>query len=219
MLVPEGTSLQATLGSPAVKVFSHIVRWDTGFAPNPFHGFCTLACCKPEIRRRAAVGDLIIGMTSRSERIVYAMQVSAVIGFADYWTGVRYAVKRPVMNSPHLSDRCGDNIYEPTAIGEFRQLHSRHSNADGSEKVQHKERDLGGVHVLVADRFVYFGGEGPSVPAELGFLEIARGHRCRFTPEQIAKVTRWFGRQPPGLHGEPALGPASKPSCGPCRPS
>ena len=31
-----------------MTLYSYIVKHDNGFAPNPFHGFCTLACCKPE---------------------------------------------------------------------------------------------------------------------------------------------------------------------------
>lgn len=33
-------------------LFSYIVRWDHGFAPNPFHGICSLATCKPGIRKK-----------------------------------------------------------------------------------------------------------------------------------------------------------------------
>lgn len=40
-----------------MKLFSYIVTHDAGFAPNPFWGYCTLACCKPAIRRTANVGD------------------------------------------------------------------------------------------------------------------------------------------------------------------
>ena len=36
-----------------MTLYSYTVAADTGFAPNPFHGFCTLACCKPGIRRTA----------------------------------------------------------------------------------------------------------------------------------------------------------------------
>ena len=32
---------------------------DYGFAPNPYFGYCTLATCKPVIRRCAGVGDWI----------------------------------------------------------------------------------------------------------------------------------------------------------------
>lgn len=39
-------------------LFSYVVATDSGFAPNPFFGLCTLACCKPAIRR--AVGARLL---------------------------------------------------------------------------------------------------------------------------------------------------------------
>ncbi len=32
-------------------LYSYVVATDSGFAPNPFFGVCTLACCKPAIRK------------------------------------------------------------------------------------------------------------------------------------------------------------------------
>ena len=32
-------------------VYEYVMKCDTGFAPNPFYGTCTLACCKPRIRK------------------------------------------------------------------------------------------------------------------------------------------------------------------------
>ncbi|MBM3462501.1 MAG: hypothetical protein FJX76_10405 [Armatimonadetes bacterium] len=150
-----------------MKVYSYIVVSDSGFAPNPFHGVCTLACCKPMIRKGASVGDIIVGMTSRGERIVYAMKVSKVLDFADYWTGVQYTTKRPKMDTGRALDRCGDNIYEPVAFGEFRQWASFHSNKDGTENIEHLRHDLDGEKVLLAQRFAYFGQSGPLVPCPI----------------------------------------------------
>lgn len=45
-----------------MKYFFYILKHDSGFAPNPFYGFCTLATCKPEIRKQAEVGDWIVGL-------------------------------------------------------------------------------------------------------------------------------------------------------------
>ena len=41
-------------------LYLYVVDRDFGFAPNPFHGVCTLATCKPKIRKFAKVGDWII---------------------------------------------------------------------------------------------------------------------------------------------------------------
>lgn len=46
-----GTRIAGTL-------FSYVVETDSGFAPNPFFGVCTLARCKPSIRR--AVGNRLV---------------------------------------------------------------------------------------------------------------------------------------------------------------
>lgn len=35
-------------------VYEYVMTSDSGFAPNPFHGTCTLACCKPKIRKGVA---------------------------------------------------------------------------------------------------------------------------------------------------------------------
>lgn len=48
-----------------MKGYSYIVARDYGFAPNPFYGICTLATCKPIIRKHCEVGDYVIGLTPR----------------------------------------------------------------------------------------------------------------------------------------------------------
>lgn len=194
-----------TVGDPAQtnRVFSYVVVHDTGFSPNPFHGLLTLACCKPQIRRTANVGDIIVGLSSRSERVVYATQVADVIGFEEYWADPQYQERRPVMTSPQIVHRTGDNIYEPVAGG-FRQLPSFHSNSDGSEDSHTKSTDLGGNHVLVCDRFTYWGRSGPALPDELQFLAVGRGHRSNFASNQVDAVARWFAGLPGGVLGPPA---------------
>lgn len=41
-----------------MRVYSYVMIADNGFAPNPYYGICTLACCKPRIRK--GVGDYVI---------------------------------------------------------------------------------------------------------------------------------------------------------------
>ena len=67
---------------------------DYGFAPNPFHGYCTLATCKPQIRRTAQLGDYVVGIGSvaqgRGGHLVYCMQVEETLTFEDYWADNRF---------------------------------------------------------------------------------------------------------------------------------
>lgn len=198
---------QPVIGAPvlptvASRVFSYVVVHDTGFAPNPFHGLLTLACCKPLIRRTAKVGDIIVGLTSRSERLVYAVQVADVVGFEEYWADPRYVSRRPESGAARIVDRTGDNIYEPVAGG-FRQLPSFHSRPDGSEDTDLKRVDLAGDHVLVGETYTYWGGQGPDLPEELSFLAVGRGHRSTFSAEQVTAVASWFTTLPGGVLGAP----------------
>lgn len=71
-----------------MTLYSYVLRSDTGFAPNPFYGYCTLATCKPDIRRLARIGDWVIGTGSVENvgpgRLVYAMRVEAVLTLDQY---------------------------------------------------------------------------------------------------------------------------------------
>lgn len=196
-----------------VRAYSYIVKNDGGFAPNPFNGVCTLACCKPKIRQRAEVGDLIIGLSRRSERFVYAMRVGRVLTFDEYWRDPRYRAKRPDWTSTRAIDRAGDNIYEPIGDDRFRQHPSHHSEPDGREHRRKKRKDLAGEHVLIADRFTYHGVDGPPVPPTLAFVAVGRGHRCEFDDDQLALLLEWFHAQPRGLRGRPRRWPDAE-SCG-----
>ena len=52
---------EITSMNPTPRLFSYTIPIDDGAAPNPFHGMCTLAICKPGIRRVAKKGDWIAG--------------------------------------------------------------------------------------------------------------------------------------------------------------
>jgi hypothetical protein len=190
-----------------MTVFSYIVAHDTGFAPNPFGGVCTLACCKPRIRLTAEKGDLVIGLSPKAKgnRIVYMMRVTEQLSFAEYWRRSQYRCKRPSLHSSDPERRCGDNIYRPLGADEFQQQPSRHSNPDGTENECLKTVDLGGKHVLVSDEFAYFGSEAIRPPKSLHALVVARGHR-KFTESAFTqKVEKFFDELPKGLHGLPLV--------------
>jgi hypothetical protein len=186
-----------------MRFFSYIVRHDSGFAPNPFHGYCTLAACKPKIRQAAEFGDWVVGLSARGVRVIYAMKVDEKLDFATYWCDHRFRCKRP--SKATRVQRLGDNIYEPLGNGQFRQLPSLHSKPPfGDEDPQSKRHDLSGKYVLVAKDFVYFGADGPPVPVELEFLRVGRGHRCHFEPEELQDLLVWVDGQRRGRLGNPA---------------
>jgi len=85
----------------AIHLFTYTIPIDDGAAPNPFRGMCSLAICKPGIRRAAKKGDWVAGLGSKnahcgdlSRRLVYAMHVDEVVSLEDY-------DKRALTDWPH----------------------------------------------------------------------------------------------------------------------
>jgi hypothetical protein len=200
--------LRGTAASRHVRLYSYVVARDFGFAPNPFHGFCTLATCKPDIRRTAQLGDWVVGTGSRRQdregNLVFAMRVSETISFDEYWADPRFASKRPSLRGS-LKQAFGDNIYRRTESGEWLQENSHHSMHDGSANPENVQRDTRTNRVLISDHFVYWGGEGPVIPAEFRDwtgIDISlgrQGHRCNFPDELVTRVVAWLERT--GLRG------------------
>ncbi len=194
-----------------MRLYSYVVRYDVGFAPNPFQGWCTLATCKPEIRRAAGPGDWIVGTGSKSNgaegRLVYAMRIAEVLTFQQYWDDPRFAVKKPVRTAS-VKRAYGDNVYHRAEDGAWLQEDSRHSFADGTSNRGHVERDTSADAVLVASEFAYFGPTGPRVPArlrseELDLVHHGRSHRCNFPNKVRDEAVEWIRSLPQGVHADP----------------
>jgi hypothetical protein len=150
------------------SVFVYVVDRDFGFAPNPFHGYCTLATCKPGIRKSAQIGDWVIGMggsrLKATGKCVFAMQVTTRITFDEYWTNPIYNEKKPVRNGSRKM-MVGDNIYHRDPNDhEWRQADSHHSDPDGTVNRYNLSRDTKVDCVLLSNRFLYFGKAAPGVP-------------------------------------------------------
>jgi hypothetical protein len=190
-----------------MRLYSYIVKHDTGFSPNPFHGYCTLACCKPAIRRTAKKGDWVVGLTPKDagNRIVYLMCVDDhPKTFDEYWRDKRFIAKRPRYDDG-VRGKCGDNVYEPLG-SEFRQLQSAHSNG-ALESPENKAHDLGGKHVLISETFAYFGSRPRKLPPELTALVPGRGHRSRFSEEVLAAFRSFTQTIKFGVHAAPGCWP------------
>ena len=197
-----------------MRLFCYVVARDYGFAPNPFHGYCTLATCKPKIRGSAQVGDWIIGAGSSNYRLaghlVFAMEVSEVLSFDEYWKDPRFEVKKPQFNSS-LMKAYGDNIYHFSKTkGRWIQEDSHHSRGGGRPNRANISHDTQVSRVLVGQKFIYFGGGGPMIPKRLRKADGpslcgGRGHRNRFPPRFVAAVVRWLEALPVrGFAGKPA---------------
>ena len=153
-----------------MRLFSYKLKTDNGFAPNPFFGTLTLACCKPEIRENRMIGDYVAGFTSNylddsevgKEKLIYLMKITGKLPFSKYWSDPRYQVKKPEVGSSDLRKQFGDNIYEPIPnSSKFKQL----PNMCHCE--ENIERDLGSLQVLLSTDFYYFGADAIILPEEI----------------------------------------------------
>jgi hypothetical protein len=127
------------------RLFSYCIPVDDGAAPNPYWGVCTLAICKPKIRGKAAKGDWVVGLGSAnspigniSDRVVYAMKVTDVIGFWGYDMYCREKLpgKIPDWSNSDFRRRVGDCLYDYSKG-------MRPTMRKGVHNEAHSETDLG----------------------------------------------------------------------------
>ena len=194
--------------SPPVRLHSYVLDHDYGFAPNPFHGFCTLATCKPMIREHAAVGDFIVGTGCAKRRrrgyLVYFMGVAEITNYDAYWRDPRFEGKRPFLRGSKMR-AFGDNIYHRDPVsGAWQQANSLHSQRDGTLNPVNVAHDTKSEKVLIGTDFAYWGGHGPQIPDKFrdcdGFDVCAmRGHRNRFPDTLRDQFIDWLRSL--GAHG------------------
>lgn len=192
-----------------MNYYSYKITRDYGFAPNPFSGFCTLACCKPNIRKKAVVGDWIIGTGAIGNGLLYNliffMKITEKISFEDYYKDYRFARKKPILNGS-LKQIHGDNIYYKET-GNWCQLDSHHSFANGLLNNKNLKQDISGKYVLISNHFVYLGNKNIKVPDK--YKSICPNSKQRdyitikdnnLAAEFIDLVESKFGL---GVHGKP----------------
>lgn len=161
------------------RLFTYIVAHDGGSAPNPFHNMCTLAICKPAIRRVAKTGDVIVGLSRVKDEshIVYCMLVDETVSWSNYIKlcseshDSRYKLK-----IPHNQNDQGDCIWKDA---------DNYSDAIPSWSGHGGEHDYNrdiknGENVLIGEIFWYFGKGDQykiSLPDNLKNIIPGRGHR------------------------------------------
>jgi len=191
-----------------MKGFSYVISRDFGFAPNPFGEYCTLATCKPIIRRHANVGDLIIGISPKNKgkgnNLIYGMIVEEKISFNQYWNDTRFQYKKPVMNGS-IVQMMGDNIYHYNEeIKKWFQLDSHHSLMNGKINKLNVDNDTKADAVLISSSFYYFGKEPISIPETLkSKIVVGRSHRC-LTEKDSKEIWNWLEKNcEQGIHADP----------------
>ncbi|WP_386687138.1 hypothetical protein [Lonepinella sp. MS14437] len=161
--------------------YTYKVAYDHGTAPNPDQYYCSLAICKPVIRRTAKVGDLIVGFDTRenSNRIVYIMIVDEVISWHDY---IIRCETDPLLKNKiprYENDYNGDCIWKIESFGISHQpLKSRSGHGINCYHTDVEK----GKNVLLGKKFMYFGnGENIDlrIPEKFHRIIPNRGHKSK----------------------------------------
>lgn len=192
------------------NLYRYVIDHDMGFSPNPFHGTCTLANCKPEIRRTAIIGDFVLGFGSAASgirsKLIYWLRVDEFTTYDKYWLDPRFQNKKPVVNGSHLKFH-GDNIYHHDGDGFLIQEPSFHSLPDGSANPKNVKTDTSRTNrVIISNTYGYYGKEAISIPTEFApAIPIGRGHRVAIDRTIQDNVVSWLlARNERGFIGEPS---------------
>ncbi|MEO0400454.1 MAG: hypothetical protein AAF224_13650 [Pseudomonadota bacterium] len=173
------------------RLYRYVIDHDKGFAPNPFFKVCTLACCKPQVRQYAELGDVIMGYGPAkhdlSGHIIYWMLVDEITHFDAYWRDPRFRSKRPKMGGS-LMLSYGDNIYHQHPVsGDWIQEPSFHSDANSLVGEGNLRRDTATTDkVLIGREYAYWGPNGPRPPEKFAaFIKAGRGHEYKVDDESL----------------------------------
>jgi hypothetical protein len=162
------------------KVCFYVMRKDTGFAPNPFDGWCTLLGCAPNYANAKLVaGDYIAGFfrSGRPPRLVYIMEVSETFDYNDYYQDRRFEHKKPRRDRT-WRERAGNNIYFRDSSGGYAQDRNACYHTRAAKIVQ----DLKHPVVFAGRNFAYFGAMAETANA---LLLPTRFHWC--LPQRAVK--------------------------------
>jgi hypothetical protein len=205
-------------------LFTYTIPVDDGAAPNPFRGLCTLAICKPGIRRAAKKGDWVAGLGSKkapsgdlSKRLVYAMHVDESVPFDEYdeRAAAEWPDRVPDISSADLTRPLGDCIYYDCSGTSPRQRSSVHGLAN-------LKTDWRGKNVLISRDFYYFGSKAIKLPKELfPICHQGQGHKSHRNDSHLERFVRWLRNllyRPGEMYGWPdyVVDWDEKNACGGC---
>ena len=194
-----------------MRLYSYCVKHDSGAAPNPFWGICTLVICKPAIRRTADIGDWVVGFGSKnsligdiSNKIVYSMKVTAVLTLQEYDQLCRnkHPKKIPDWFSKDFRRKVGDCIYDFSKDDVPNIRLGVHSEIN-------RERDLGGENALLSKHFYYFGDKPIPIAEDLEpIIHNTQGHKSTSNDPYADAFEKWIEGtkyKKNHLYGDPQL--------------
>jgi len=181
-----------------MKLFSYVVQHDTGYAPNPYFGICTLCRCKyrkPSKKQRNIVelaerrhwvigtGGADKGKSPGHGKLVYAMRVDEKLTREEYYADPRFAEKKPVKSGTY-EQRRGDNKRPRTPFERREQF------------------------ALISRHFYYFGAKAIDIDKKQfpNLEKTGPAFRCDFDEKYISRFVKWLEKgHKTGKHGEPCV--------------
>jgi hypothetical protein len=195
-----------------MKLYTYTLRHDSGAAPNPFWGVCTLVICKPAIRRAAEVDDWIVGLGSVnspigdiSDRVVYAMKVTSKMTLEEYdqFCKTFLPKKKPDWRNRDYRMRMSDCIYNYAAGATNPKMRT------GVHTEENMEKDLSGLYALASKQYYYFGDQPVKLPDDLKpIMHTTQGHKSDANQEYVEPFVNWIEGLdivPNKVIGEPQL--------------
>jgi hypothetical protein len=170
-------------------IFAYKMTDDNGGAPCVQDGFLTLAICRPDIRKEAKKGDVIIGIGGKNiglGRLIYAAKITHIIG-PNYYV------------DPQFRDR-KDCIYTKTRSGKPHHRGKKWNHFDENES-SFLPRDVGhdwsNARVLKSKskHFRYLGVAGPGdvlikYKNLRSLIELSRSARPKGSPPACLKIDK-----------------------------
>jgi hypothetical protein len=178
-----------------MDVWTYVIAYDAGAAPNFDPPSTTLTVCKPRIRKSARRGDLVLAFNAKRlnptepHSVRWAGVVTEIIPLNNYWKNSRFQGKKPDRS------QTPDNIYyQNSRTGELDQAkNTTHGPAD-------RARDISGANALVLKPSWHFGPAVAVLPKTFNLRMIGgrRGHR-RFPIDELTfdKLKLWLDKHVP----------------------
>lgn len=181
---------------------TYIMTNDSGLAPNPFWGYCTLAICTPNhMGVRPREGEFwIAGFSDKKSgnKLIYAMRVDEYVDFNSYYSDPRFSRKKPNVRGS-WRQIVGDNMYYLDDSGVWRQ----HRTVFHTEENQRKQ-DLKHPRVYVSNYFFYFGERAVSATGFRSLIPSSWGVRIFSEETVVVPFVEWLQHDfPSGVIGLP----------------
>jgi len=138
-------------------LYSYILATDNGGAPCVENDCLTISICKPKLRQKARIGDIIVGVSGyklgKEKRIMFIAKITKNITMEKYGED-KYS---------HRSD----SIFTPELKMKKNDFHN---------VKEHRDRDISGKNVLISTDFIYYGENHIVLPENLQGIIPGRGY-------------------------------------------